>query len=87
VKKPISKSVNGTLNAHALHKIDTDAKNTHKSIEFATNSNYTRKRREDAFALPKLRKTDISSRRFARSAFGVRGVFAPLSLLRPIHPE
>ena len=81
VQKAISESIDGMLNAHAFDQIDTDAQDTHKPIEFATNTQHTRKRREDALALQKLRKTDISSSHFARSAFGVRGVFAPLSLL------
>ena len=81
LQKTISKAIDGMLNASAFDQIDTDAQDTHKPIEFATNTQHTRKRREDALALQKLRKTDISSSYFARSAFGVRGVFAPLSLL------
>ena len=81
VQKTISKAIDGMLNASAFDKIDTDAQDTHKPIEFATSTQHTPRRREDALALQKLRKTDISSSHFARSAFGVRGVFAPLSLL------
>ena len=79
MQKTFAESVHRPLDAVALDQIDTDAQDTHKPIEFATDTQHTRKRREEA--PQKLRKTDISSSRFARSVFGVRDVFAPLSLL------
>jgi len=81
MQKTIAESINRTPNARALHKINTDAENAHESIEFATMSSAGPKRREDALALQKLRKTETWYSRVARSALGVRGVFAPLSLL------
>ena len=81
MQKTFAESVHRPLDAVALDQIDTDAQDTHKPIEFATDAQHTRKRREDALALQKLRKIDFWSSRFARSAFGVRGGFALLSLL------
>jgi hypothetical protein len=51
-------------------------------LMFAQSSNEAQKRREDACALRKLRgmgKCFLVN--FARSAFGVRGVLAPLSFV------
>jgi hypothetical protein len=45
----------------------------------ATSHHKSQKRREETFALPKLRETRYANSDFARSAFGVRCVFASLS--------